>query len=202
MKPINGSWLFNVDFEEIDTALTYAKFEKNKVTKQPELESVIKNKFLQKITMETKFKRGEWVKITKPENTTDINVGIIWIDEMDVFNEQIKQIVKIQPWRNSNIYYLKGCEEHFFEESWLSKVNGGELGISKYLESIIQRWEQERQYLPLYIQNPQIDWEARRWEMASKIFAETEDITLDSAVRQADIFIEYYKRTLKTINNT
>lgn len=150
--------------------------------------------------MKTKFEIGEWVKVTKPENTIDINVGIIWIEEMDVFNEQIKQVVKIQPWRNSNLYYLEGCDEHFFEESWLSPVKGGKLGINMNLKQNYNRSKLEPSNLHLH--SPKIDWEARRWEMASKIFAETEDITLDSAVRQADIFIEYYKRTLKTINNT
>ena len=42
-----------------------------------------------------------------------------------------------------------------------------------------------------------IDWEQRRWDLASKIYAEMESVTLESSVRQAEIFIKYYKQTLK-----
>lgn len=190
MKPINGSWLFNVDFEEIDTALTYAKFEKNKVTKQPELESVIKNKFLQEITMKTKFKVGDRVLVTKPTaqgvKTVDAsNTWTVWIPDMDRFDKSVMTIYSIEN-DQYGIYKLFDGDGYCFQESWLTKVEEGIITEEPKAVQVAK----------------QIDWEQRRWEMASKIFAETEDITLDSAVRQADIFIEYYKRTLKTINNT
>lgn len=182
MKPLNGSWLFNVDFEEIDTALTYAKFEKNKVTKQPELESVNKNKFLQKITMKTKFKIGDKVVVSKPKRP--MYKGLYWVTDMDKCIGKIFEIINVDI--DAREYLLKDGGGYWFAESWLTKVEEGIITEEPKAVQVAK----------------QIDWEQRRWEMASKIFAETEDITLDSAVRQADIFIEYYKRTSKTINNT
>ena len=180
MKPLNGSWLFNVDFEEIDTALTYAKFEKNKVTKQPDLESVIKNKFLQEITMETKFKVGDKVLLTKPKDTkTD---ELIWFPKMDKYVGEVF-VVKDIGGRVGRYYCTNNEIVLFLCESWLTKIE--EQPTEQVIEQVTEQ-----------VAKP-IDWEARRWEMASKIFAETEDITLDSAVRQADIFIKYYKQTLK-----
>ena len=43
----------------------------------------------------------------------------------------------------------------------------------------------------------QIDWEQRRWELASKFYLDPRLMSAKAAIEQADIFIEDYKQTLK-----
>ena len=43
----------------------------------------------------------------------------------------------------------------------------------------------------------QIDWEQRRWDMASKFYLDPNVGTPESVIRQVDTFIDYYKQTLK-----
>lgn len=43
----------------------------------------------------------------------------------------------------------------------------------------------------------QIDWEQRRWDVASKFYLDSNVSTPESAIRQVGTFIDYYKQTLK-----
>ena len=127
--------------------------------------------------METKFKVGDKVLLNKPKYK--YNNAIIWQKEMERYVGDIFEVVSVNA--DSKLYYCDGeYINYWLCESWLTKVG----------EGIITEEPKAKETKP-------IDWEARRWNLASKIFAETEDITLDSAVRQAEIFIKYYKQTLK-----
>ena len=128
--------------------------------------------------METKFKIGDKVLATKPNRQDHSEVSLVWITGMNKFDKQILTIKKID---NSNNIYLciKDGQSFWYHESWLTKAE-----------------EQPTEQVTEQVTNP-IDWEQRRWELASKIYADTKDITLESAVRQAEIFIKYYKQTLK-----
>ncbi len=125
--------------------------------------------------METKFKVGDKVVATKPNNQSEESVRLVWIRAMDTLD---KQILKVKETDKSNNIYLCTKDGHsfWFHESWLTKVE----------EGII---EEE----PRAKEENQIDWEQRRWDLASKIYAESENVTLESAIRQAEIFINYYK---------
>ena len=130
--------------------------------------------------METKFKVGDKVLLNKPKDTkTD---GLIWFPKMDKFDgkcfyvEQINKITGRYYCRYNKIYL-------WLHESWLTKVEE-------------QPSEQVPEQVTEQVAKP-IDWEQRRWDLASKIYAEMENVTLESAVRQAEIFIKYYKQTLK-----
>lgn len=122
--------------------------------------------------METKFKVGDKVLITKPKDTkTD---GLIWFPKMDKYDGEVFVVKDIGG--EVGRYYCTNNEVALFLcESWLTKIE-----------------EQPTEQLA-----KPIDWEQRRWELASKIYAEMENVTLESSVRQAEIFIKYYKQTLK-----
>ena len=124
--------------------------------------------------METKFKIGDKVLATKPNNQDDKFVRLVWISGMNKFD---KQILKVKETDKSNNIYLctKYGHSFWFHESWLTKVEG------------ITPEE------PQANEEKQIDWEQRKWDLASKIYAESENVTLESAIRQAEIFINYYK---------
>ena len=128
--------------------------------------------------METKFKVGDKVLATKPNSQDDKYVRLVWISGMNKFD---KQILKVKETDKSNNIYLCTKDGHsfWFHGSWLTKV------------------EEITPEEPRAKEEKQIDWEQRRWDLASKIYAEMENVTLESAVRQAEIFIKYYKQTLK-----
>ena len=132
--------------------------------------------------METKFKVGDKVLATKPNRQDHSEVSLIWITGMNKFDKQILTIKKID---NSNNIYLciKDGQSFWYHESWLTKAEE-------------QPAEQVTEQVTEQVAKP-IDWEQRRWDLASKIYAEMENVTLESAVRQAEIFIKYYKQTLK-----
>ena len=132
--------------------------------------------------METKFKVGDKVLATKPNSQDDKYVRLVWISGMNKFD---KQILKVKETDKSNNIYLCTKDGHsfWFHESWLTKAEE-------------QPTEQVPEQVTEQVAKP-IDWEQRRWELASKIYAEMENITLESSVRQAEIFIKYYKQTLK-----
>ena len=128
--------------------------------------------------METKFKVGDKVLITKP--TEIISSSLSWVEEMDKFSGRVFEISStafVDIWTPPR-YGIKESP-YIFAESWLTKIE-----------------EQPTEQVPEQVTKP-IDWEQRRWDLASKIYAEMENITLESAVRQAEIFIKYYKQTLK-----
>lgn len=171
MKPLNGSWLFNVDFEEIDTALTYAKFEKNKVTKQPDLESVIKNKFLQEITMKTKLKIGDKVKISKPK----VTAGTCWVEGMGM-EYYIGMVSRIKCIR---------CENADLEDIALVFPLSSLTLVEEATEQATEQVTKE------------IDWEQRRWELVCSILVTDFDIPIADGIEYADTIIKHYKQTLK-----
>ena len=128
--------------------------------------------------METKFKVGDKVLITKP--TEVISSSLSWVEEMNKFDGRVFEIAStafIDIWTPPR-YGIKETP-YIFAESWLTKIE-----------------EQVTEQVTEQVAEP-IDWEQRRWDLASKIYAEMENITLESSVRQAEIFIKYYKQTLK-----
>ena len=134
--------------------------------------------------METKFKVGDKVLLNKPKDKRGDTLE--WIPDMEVYIGKVL-IVK-------SIYlddYTCLCEFENMRiwlcESWLTKAEE---------QPTEQVTEQATEQLAEQVTKP-IDWEQRRWELASKIYAEMKNITLESAVRQAEIFIKYYKQTLK-----
>ena len=128
--------------------------------------------------METKFKVGDKVLITKP--TEVISSSLSWVEEMNKFDGRVFEIAStafIDIWTPPR-YGIKETP-YIFAESWLTKIE-----------------EQVTEQVTEQVAKP-IDWEQRRWDLASKIYAEMENVTLESSVRQAEIFIKYYKQTLK-----
>ena len=113
-------------------------------------------------------------------------VSLVWLTGMNKFDKQILTIEKID---NSNNIYLciKDGQSFWYHESWLTKAE--EQPTEQVTEQVHEQ-ETEQVTKP-------IDWEQRRWDLASKIYAEMENVTLESSVRQAEIFIKYYKQTLK-----
>ena len=128
--------------------------------------------------MENKFKIGDRVLLTKPKDVARYHIA--WVDEMDKYNGQILEVSYISsPISGYPIEYGVRDYPYVFDESWLTKAE-----------------EQPTEQVTEQVAKP-IDWEQRRWELASKIYAEMENVTLESSVRQAEIFIKYYKQTLK-----
>ena len=126
--------------------------------------------------MKTKFKAGDKVVATKPNNQSDESVRLVWIRAMDTLD---KQILKVKETDKSNNIYLCTKDGHsfWFHESWLTKVGEGVINEDVKTEEI-----------------KTIDWEQRRWELASKLFSLTSH---EQAISSADGFIEHYKQTLK-----
>ena len=126
--------------------------------------------------METKFKVGDKVLLNKPKYK--YNNAIIWQKEMERYVGDIFEVVSVNA--DSKLYYCDGeYINYWLHESWLTKIE-----------------EQPPGQVTEQVAKP-IDWEQRRWDLASKVYAEMENITLESSVRQAEIFIKYYKQTLK-----
>ena len=126
--------------------------------------------------METKFKTGDKVLLNKPKCPN--NNILFWGVEMERYIGDVFEVARVDA--DNKIYYCEGEYAGFwFCESWLTKVE--EQPTEQVAEQVAER----------------IDWEQRKWDLASKIYAEMENVTLESAVRQAEIFIEYYKQTLK-----
>ena len=131
--------------------------------------------------METKFKIGDKVLLTKPKKN---NSGTLaWTPYMEMYNGKVLIVKQIYLNDNSYLCEFKGEVVCWFCESWLTKIEE-------------QPTEQVTEQVPEQVSKP-IDWEQRRWDLASKVYAEMENVTLESAVRQAEIFIKYYKQTLK-----
>ena len=117
--------------------------------------------------------------------------------------------IKEEWWKcvnKSDIAFLFGklykciCKDHtdnmpLFEDR-SGNFNGyQEISHLKYftkatLQELIQNFTENKQ-------ENQIDWEARRWELASNFYLSPDISTPESAINQADIFIKYYKQTLK-----
>ena len=126
--------------------------------------------------MENKFKIGDKVLLNKPKDTKTSELR--WFPKMDKYDG--KEFVVRDIWGRVGRYYCTNDEISLFLcESWLTKAE-----------------EQPTEQVTEQVTNS-IDWEQRRWDLASKIYAEMENVTLESSVRQAEIFIKYYKQTLK-----
>ena len=122
--------------------------------------------------MENKFKIGDKVLLNTPKDT--IKSELRWFPKMDKYDG--KEFVVRDIWGRVGRYYCTNDEVSLFLcESWLTKAE-----------------EQPTEQV-----TKSIDWEQRKWDLASKLYADTKDITLESSVRQAEIFIKYYKQTLK-----
>ena len=119
--------------------------------------------------MERKLKIGDTVRITNPKETE----GTCWVKGMEYYIGMVSRINCIC------------CENAYLED----------IALVFPLSSLILIEEVDEQPTEKVIN--QIDWEQRRWDLASKLYAEMENITLESAVRQSEIFIKYYKQTLK-----
>ncbi len=118
--------------------------------------------------METKFKVGDKVVLTKP---TD---GLGFNPILERFVGGIFEIYQTDD--ENNVYYCtKDGLNFWLRGAWLTKA------------------EEETPEEPQANEEKQIDWEQRKWDLASKIYAESENVTLESAIRQAEIFINYYK---------
>ena len=118
--------------------------------------------------METKFKVGDNVLVSLPEDE------LSKLSEIKELNGKIFPISKIVDMGDSVLYEAGGF---VFYGEYLEKVESSDVALTEPTKGI--------------------DWEHRRWDLASKIYAEMENVTLESSVRQADIFIKYYKQTLK-----
>ena len=122
--------------------------------------------------METKFKVGDKVLLNKPKYKH--KNPLIWRVEMDRYVGDTFEIARVDA--GNQLYCCVGeYVDSWFCESWLTKV--GELLTEQVTK--------------------QIDWEQRRWDMASKFYLDSNVSTPESAIRQVDTFIDYYKQTLK-----
>ena len=123
--------------------------------------------------MENKFKIGDKVEIISPKEIK----GTCWVRGME---RNIGRISRIK-----YIYSLSADLEN--------------IGFTYPLSSLrlVKEVNEEEIEQPTEQVAERIDWEQRKWDLASKIYAEMENVTLESSVRQAEIFIKYYKQTLK-----
>ena len=125
--------------------------------------------------MERELKIGDKVRIAKPKVTK----VTCWIEVMERFIGKVSEIEFISSDKSSaklkNIGYI-------FPLTSLTLVE----------EETEQVTEQPTEQV-----TKQIDWEQRRWELASKFYLDPNVSTPESATRQADTFIDYYKQTLK-----
>lgn len=126
--------------------------------------------------MEAKFKIGDRVLVTKPKE--GITNGLYWFQKMDKYDGKVF-VVKHRNEVTKRYYCANDKVSLYLDESWLTKVE----------EAIAEDPKTE--------ELKSIDWEQRRWDLASKLYAELEDVTLESAVNLSDIFIKYYKQTIK-----
>ena len=153
--------------------------------------------------METKFKVGDKLLLNKPKDTkTD---GLIWFPKMDKFDgkcfyvEQINKITGRYYCRYNKIYL-------WLHESWLAKIE--EQPTEQVAEQVTEQEPQQccekRGIEPVDLTKKQvdlikkedlsnIDWEQRRWDLASKLFSLTSH---EQAISSADSFIEHYKQKL------
>ena len=95
--------------------------------------------------METKFKVGDKVLITKP--TEIISSSLSWVEEMDKFNGRVFEISStafVDIWTPPR-YGIKESP-YVFAESWLTKAE-----------------EQPAEQVTEQVTKP-IDWEQRRWD--------------------------------------
>ena len=151
--------------------------------------------------METKFKVGDKVLLNKPKYK--YNNAIIWRKEMERYVGDIFEVVSVNA--DSKLYYCDGeYINYWLCESWLTKIEEQvtEQVIEQVTEQVAEQvTEQEPQQCcekrgiePVALTKKQvdlikkedlsnIDWEQRRWDLASKIYAEMENITLESSVR-------------------
>lgn len=129
--------------------------------------------------MGRELKIGDKVRITKPK----VTAGTCWIEAMRGCIGEVSIIRNI----DNREATLKGFK-WWFPLSSLILIN----------EATEQPSEQVTEQVTEQVAK-QIDWEQRRWEMASKFYLDPNVSNPESAIRQVDLFIEYYKQTLKEL---
>ena len=157
--------------------------------------------------METKFKVGDKVLLNKPKYK--YNNAIIWQKEMERYVGDIFEVVSVNA--DSKLYYCDGKYiNNWFHESWLTKIEEQvtEQVIEQVTEQVTEQEPQQccekRGIEPVDLTKKQvdlikkedlsnIDWEQRRWDLASKLFSLTSH---EQAISSADSFIEHYKQKL------
>ena len=121
--------------------------------------------------METKFKVGDKVLLTKPKDS-ELSRSLVWIKHMDKYNNTIQIISEVV---ENYIYHLEGFRWWAFDESWLTKIEE-------------QPTEQ--------VAKP-IDWEHRRWDLYKMFLGHYPDYSIGEALNAADRCIEIYKQKPK-----
>ena len=99
--------------------------------------------------METKFKVGDKVLLTKPKDS-ELSRSLVWIKHMDKYNNTIQIISEVV---ENYIYHLEGFRWWAFDESWLTKIE--EQPTEQVTEQVAEQVAER------------IDWEQRRWDLAS-----------------------------------
>lgn len=157
--------------------------------------------------MESKFKVGDKVLLTKPKDTkTD---GLIWFPKMDKFDGKCFYVENINT--ITGRYYCRYDKTFLWlHKSWLTKLeeNPSEEVTKQVAEQVTEQEPQQccekRGIEPVDLTKKQvdlikkedlsnIDWEYRRWDLASKLFSLTSH---EQAISSADSFIEQYKQKL------
>ena len=126
--------------------------------------------------METKFKVGDKVLITKP--TEIISSSLSWVEEMDKFNGRVFEISStafIDIWTPPR-YGIKESP-YIFAESWLTKVD----------KRIITEEPKSKEIKP-------IDWEYRRWDLYKMFLVHYSEYSIEEALITADRCVEFYKQ--------
>ena len=116
--------------------------------------------------MKRELKIGDKVRINKPK----VTAGTCWIDAM---RDCIGEV--------SIIRNIDNREATLKDFKWWFPLSSLTL-VKEATEQVAEQ-----------VSNP-IDWEKRRWELASKLFSLTSH---EQAISSADNFIERYKQTLK-----
>ena len=128
--------------------------------------------------MERELKIGDKVLLTKPIKRHNSD-ALEWYPGVDALLGNVLIVKRVD--LDDNTYYCEFEGTHFWCcESWLTKVEEGIITEEPKAE-----------------ETRTIDWEARRWKMASKFYLDPNVKSPESAIRQTDAFIEHYKQTLK-----
>ena len=126
--------------------------------------------------METKFKIGDKVLLTKPKDTkTD---ELVWFPKMDKYDGEVF-VVKDIGGEVGRCYCTNNEVGLFLCESWLTKIE----------EQVIEQVTEQ-------VTKP-IDWEQRRWDLYKMFLSHYSQYSIGEALNAADRCIEIYKQKLK-----
>ena len=126
--------------------------------------------------METKYKVGDKVLLTKPKDS-ELSRSLVWIKHMDKYNNTIQIISEVV---ENYIYRLEGFRWWAFDESWLTKIEEQvtEQVIEQVTEQVAER----------------IDWEKRRWDLYKMFLSHYSQHSIGEALNAADRCVEFYKQ--------